>query len=214
MVKPPKLPSQPMSPLLPLPTISFITALTAAIHSRLQPDPPFFPSSCEPLSAFFSVAMPSISTHEYVERLVRYADCSNSAFVLMLIYIDRVIQSGSIQFVRHSMHRVLLAALTVAVKNTDDIAASSTHYARVGGVPTVAEMNRLELLFLTNMQYKCFVAPEQYAAYVSQLQLFVPLTYAAHNTKAPDLLNSLARVCRRDQTQLVPFQSCRMSYNL
>eukprot|EP00178_Gracilaria_changii_P006458 TRINITY_DN2116_c0_g1_i1.p1 TRINITY_DN2116_c0_g1~~TRINITY_DN2116_c0_g1_i1.p1 ORF type:complete len:236 (+),score=35.68 TRINITY_DN2116_c0_g1_i1:28-708(+) len=198
---------------LPLPTLTFIAALTAAINARVQPDPHFFPSSCDPVSAFFSVATPSISTHTYVERLVTYADCSHSAFVLMLIYIDRLLESNSIQFVTHSMHRILLAALTVAIKNTDDVASTATHYARVGGVPTVAEMNRLELLFLEKLNYRCFVSQQQYTVYVAQLQLCVPLSAAINNPEQSPLVSSLARVCHTDPSQLLRYRSCRMSYN-
>eukprot|EP00737_Agarophyton_chilense_P000720 gb/GEZJ01000796.1/.p1 GENE.gb/GEZJ01000796.1/~~gb/GEZJ01000796.1/.p1 ORF type:complete len:229 (-),score=32.49 gb/GEZJ01000796.1/:1024-1710(-) len=205
-----KVPPLLLNTLLPIQIVSFTASLTSSIHARLQPDPPSFPSPCDPISAFFSVSMPPISTYEYIERLVKYTACSNSAFVVMLIYIDRLKTSNSIQFVPHSMHRILLAALTVAVKNTDDIVCSSSHYAKVGGVGSVSEMNRLEMLFFKSIDYECFVSPAMYATYHAQLQTVSP-TLAFQNSKAVDCFPYSARVCRHDQNKRLQFESCRVS---
>ncbi|OSX80361.1 hypothetical protein BU14_0053s0025 [Porphyra umbilicalis] len=47
-----------------------------------------------------------------------------------------------------NVHRLLVAAIAVAAKVHDDEVFSNAHYAAVGGVPSVPEMNALEAYML------------------------------------------------------------------
>lgn len=116
------------------------------------------PTYSEPESVFFSVSRPDIPTRDYIDRLVTYTQCSPSAFVVMLIYLDRVaISNSSLHVTPFNMHRLLVTALTLACKVLDDRCFSNVHYAKVGGIPSAREMNRLELQFLAYVKYRLHV---------------------------------------------------------
>lgn len=128
------------------------------------------PVYSEPESVFFSVVKPEIPTKEYLKRLVTYTHCSPSAFVVMLIYLDRVaLNEPRLIVTLYNMHRLLITALTLACKNLDDQCFANAHYAKVGGIPTVREMNRLELQMLKYLDRELFVTEEDYRAKLKQL---------------------------------------------
>lgn len=124
----------------------------------------------DPLSVFFSVSEPAIETHEYVNRLVQFAQCSRGSFVNALIYLQRLAhQTPLLQLTSLNLHRLLTTSLLVAAKTLDDRCYSNLHYARVGGIPTIGEMNRLELQFLSSISYRTYVAADEYYTMVNSL---------------------------------------------
>lgn len=105
----------------------------------------------------------------YIGRLVSCANCSVSAFIVMLIYIDRVQQHCKyFTLTDLNVHRVVLAALLAAVKFVDDEVYSNAHYASIGGVD-VKELNALEYAFNRAVDWKLFVSGEEYHGYESAL---------------------------------------------
>lgn len=123
------------------------------------------PSHTQPESVFFSVSKPDICTEEYVRRLVHYAHCSPAAFVVMLIYLDRIAHCNQrLKITAFNLHRLLVTALMLACKFLEDQCFSTLHYAKVGGIPTVKEMNRLEFQFLRFLDFRLCVATESFYA--------------------------------------------------
>lgn len=121
------------------------------------------PTHAQPESVFFSVTKPDISTEEYVYRLVHYTQCSPSAFVVMLIYLERIARAnGRLRLTAYNLHRLLVTALMLACKVLDDRCFSTLHYAKVGGIPTAREMNRLEMQFLRYLDFRMNVAVETF----------------------------------------------------
>lgn len=45
----------------------------------------------------------------------------------------------------------------IACKSADELSFSSRYYAKVGGIPTAKEMNRLELQFLKYVDFNVLV---------------------------------------------------------
>lgn len=132
------------------------------------------PSHTQPESVFFSVSKPDICTEEYVRRLVHYAHCSPSAFVVMLIYLDRAAQSNQrLKITALNLHRLLVTALMLACKFLDDHCFSNMHYAKVGGIPNVKEMNRLEFQFLRFLDFRLCVDKDLFFAKQDNLNNFV-----------------------------------------
>lgn len=91
-----------------------------------------------------------------------YAFCSNSCFVLALIYLQRIEAEG-LKFSVNSMnaHRLIVTAVMLAAKFHDDGHYTNSYYARVGGVST-AELNYLELEFLSIIDYRLFVSAAEF----------------------------------------------------
>lgn len=129
-----------------------------------SPGKAVFPKWSEPSSVFFSVTKPDIPVQTYVRRLVKYAQCSPSAFVVALVYMERLAKTDSKLCVSHyNLNRLLITSVCVAAKFLDDRCYSNAHYARVGGISTVAEMNRLEINLVQLMKFKLFVDVSEYS---------------------------------------------------
>lgn len=62
----------------------------------------------------------------------------------------------------YNVHRVICTALVLAAKFMDDLSYSNEHYAKVGGIQTPGEMNKLEALMLKALDYRLFVTKENY----------------------------------------------------
>lgn len=70
-----------------------------------------------------------------------------------------------------NVHRVICTAVLLAAKFVDDLSYSNEHYARVGGIQTPGEMNRLEVLMLKALDYRLYVSKDNYEQIESQLAL-------------------------------------------
>lgn len=114
---------------------------------------------------FDAVRCPVISVRDYLHRLHSYFACSTECFVLALIYVDRLVQrQPQFQLSHLNVHRVVLAALTIAAKFLDDRYYSNDYYGRVGGV-RVKELNALEMRMLDLLKWRLIVTPEEYCQY-------------------------------------------------
>ena len=114
-----------------------------------------------PLSLCFeSTVVPTTSLYDYIARLHSYSECSDSCYTIAFIYIDRILQRNpNFTLNRRKIHRLVLAALIVAIKYNDDTYAKNSLYGRLGGV-TMPEMNLLEISFLILLQFKVRIRPQ------------------------------------------------------
>lgn len=152
-----------------------IVALNLDENAERNNDRVRLPTYSDPESVYFSVTRPAIPTKDYLRRLVTYTQSSPSAFVVMLIYMDRIARKNQRLLVTpYNMHRLLVTALTLACKMLDDRCFSNVHYAKVGGIPTTKEMNRLELQFLKYIDYSLHVNVDQYRAKLVSLENHPP----------------------------------------
>ncbi|OII71799.1 cyclin 6 [Cryptosporidium ubiquitum] len=120
---------------------------------------------------FDSKVKPPISIKDYFVRLSEFFLCSPSLFVLMFIYIKRIIDNNpSYIFDLKSAHRLMLATLVISVKLYDDKLLPNTHYAHVGGV-SESELSRLEVDALLLMDFKLKVTLEEFVFFSYSLRL-------------------------------------------
>lgn len=111
--------------------------------------------SSTPLSCYHCPEKPSLSIGEYVLHLYRICGCSPNCCVYALVYISKAVEtnSGKISVNCHTVHRLVLAALTVAAKYHDDHILSNASYAQAGLVE-VDQLNMLESTFLEQLVWK------------------------------------------------------------
>lgn len=130
------------------------------------------PSWEEPISVFFSVTRPEIETLMYVRRLVRYANCSHSAFICAVVYLYRLeTEYPLLALTEFNLHRLFITALMIAAKTLDDRCYSNAHYSRVGGIASVRELNRLELHMLRLLKFQTYVYKEEYVVFIQQMAM-------------------------------------------
>ncbi|KAB2018730.1 hypothetical protein ES319_D08G249300v1 [Gossypium barbadense] len=96
------------------------------------------------ITIFHGSRAPSLNLRQYVERIFKYCKCSNSCFVVAVIYIDRFLQRIDAYLTSLSVHRLLITSVMVAAKFMDDQHYNNAYYAKVGGISR-EEMNRLEM---------------------------------------------------------------------
>jgi hypothetical protein len=114
------------------------------------------------LRRFDSSRFPQISILDYCERLKKFAHF-DTALVVALIYIDRLVAADSNFLVTHrNVHRLLLTCATVAEKYYNDIYYCNTYYANVGGI-SLGEMNRLEVTLLYALMWRLKVSDEEFS---------------------------------------------------
>ncbi|KAA8495462.1 Cyclin-U4-1 [Porphyridium purpureum] len=115
-------------------------------------------------SMFYSVTKQAFSLEFYIRRVVLYLpDCSASVFVAAVYYLAKL-QAANPMLALNEMniHRLFLTAVVVATKFAEDLGYSNGYVAKVGGIQSVKEMNRMEVVFLKFLEYNCFIEPEVY----------------------------------------------------
>mmetsp|Transcript_80833 Transcript_80833/g.127718 ORF Transcript_80833/g.127718 Transcript_80833/m.127718 type:complete len:264 (+) Transcript_80833:75-866(+) len=130
-----------------------IAALAKVYSGVMDPAIPDLSSRCS--SCFHGFRKPSIGIEEYLERLREHFSCSDSCFLLALIYIIRLLDFCP-NFVVNafSIHRLLAISLVVSVKFHEDQIYSNTFYAKVSGLRQ-EELNAGELEFLKLIKWDC-----------------------------------------------------------
>lgn len=121
------------------------------------------------ITRFHSRQAPSIQVPAYLSRIVQYASVEKACLLMILVYIDRIAKTRP-EFILNSLtvHRFMIAAVTVTSKTLCDSYCTNTHYARVGGI-TVQELNTLELEFLFLINWHLYVDEETVERYYHQL---------------------------------------------
>lgn len=125
----------------------------------------------ETTSKFQCSYPPVISILSYLQRLRKYSNCSDSCFVVLLIYVDRIIESRRITLTCLNVHRVILTAVLISSKFHDDIFYNNAFYAKLGGI-SAPEMNILEIEFLKMINFSLFVDSVAYEKYYTDLVNF------------------------------------------
>jgi len=127
------------------------------------------PLTCSKRTVFHAEKAPLISLPRYLERVLSFAPCSNSCFIIALIYIDRIIQNHS-EFILNSLsvHRMLITSVMLATKFFDDETFNNLYYAKVGGLQ-VSELNQLEEKFLSLIDFSLTIQSDLFERYRCEL---------------------------------------------
>jgi hypothetical protein len=121
------------------------------------------------LRPFHSMKVPPISTADYLQRIAKYAYCSPECYIFALVYLDRLVDRvPHCRITPNNVHRLLITSVMVAAKGRDDKYYSNSYYSAIGGV-TNAELNKLELSFLSLINYDLYVSPEDCERYTKEL---------------------------------------------
>jgi len=120
------------------------------------------------ITKFHALEPPNISIYDYLERIHKYACCSNECFILSLIYVDRLIQMNNFALTALNVHRVIITSVMLAAKFFDDQYFNNAYYAKVGGVP-VNEMNSLEVELLFRLNFSLHVTSDAFKKYKMEL---------------------------------------------
>jgi len=148
--------------------VALVRVLSAVLERLVCANAPLALADPGQVTKFHALKAPGIGIHQYLERIHKYASCSNECFILALIYIDRLIQRNNFLLTELNVHRVVITAILLGAKFFDDAYYNNAYYAKVGGV-LVAEMNGLEVDFLFRINFSLHVTPELFKKYREEL---------------------------------------------
>ncbi|KAJ8904122.1 hypothetical protein NDN08_000649 [Rhodosorus marinus] len=115
---------------------------------------------------FFGMKKQEISLETYVNRLYRYLDCSNVAYITALVYLRRIqFLDPRCRLTYGNIHRLYATALLIAIKYHDDEHYSNKFCAQVFGMSGLAEINELEGLMLSLLGFRMSISQEEYYAH-------------------------------------------------
>eukprot|EP00754_Rhynchopus_humris_P014897 Rhum_TRINITY_DN14420_c11_g3::Rhum_TRINITY_DN14420_c11_g3_i1::g.89500::m.89500 len=85
-----------------------------------------------PRSVFEAGRTVQVNIKDYLVRMTKYAHCSPTVFICMVVYLDRFVVATGTPLTSSNVHRLLLTAFLVAAKLNDDIYYSNKYYASIG----------------------------------------------------------------------------------
>lgn len=135
-------------------------------------------------TVFHAQKAPLISLHRYLERVLSFAPCSNSCFIIALIYIDRIIQNSDFILNSLSVHRMLITSVMLATKFFDDETFNNLYYAKVGGLQ-VLEVNQLENKFLSLIKFSLTIRSDLFDRYHCELVKHAKVSCSSKVAVAP-----------------------------
>ena len=133
------------------------------------------------------------------DRIYANSACSDSCLILAVIYIDRFVESTQFCVVSQNMHKLLLAAIMLASKFFDDTFCSNAFFAEIGLV-SLAEVNRMEQVFLSAIHYSLYVDEKLFLRYYSDV------CYRVHCSRC-----SLHCCCSPVDASVLPYSMYPMS---
>lgn len=105
-------------------------------------------------TVFDAVSVPAMSVHCYLVRLHRYTKFDFVCFHVATWYLHQLCLTDPAYCpTLHNIHRLLVAALLVSSKATDDIFHANLFMAQCGGIG-VGELNKLEVDLCERLKWK------------------------------------------------------------
>ncbi|KAI9238293.1 hypothetical protein MVEG_00859 [Podila verticillata NRRL 6337] len=137
--------------------MNHLTIMIADMLCRLTAHNDQIPLTSANLTRFHSRAPPQISVYDYLRRIVKYTSLERACLLVILIYIDRVCERvRTFTISSLTVHRFIIASVTLAAKAVCDSYCTNSHYAKVGGLST-QELNTLEVEFLGLIEWRVAV---------------------------------------------------------
>ena len=114
---------------------------------------------------FYSKKPPPIPLADYLQRLHKWCPMSTAVYLATSLYVYRLAVTQKVFAVTsRNVHRLLLAALRVAMKALEDLSYPHRRFAKVGGI-TEPELGRLEISFCFVMNFDLKVNAEMLLAH-------------------------------------------------
>lgn len=118
-------------------------------------------------------SLPSVSLHDYILRLMKYAPATKELYIIGLILIDRIIAMNPGMIVsERNVHRLFAASLVVASKFFDDLFYTNNFFANIACID-VNELNNLEICFLVHIKFGLYIRYELFNSYVKPFEQIV-----------------------------------------
>lgn len=102
----------------------------------------------------------------FFSKLQLETECS----VVMLIYVDRLINEGKTMLRTSNWRPVLYTALLMATKVWEDLGCQNSDFTMLYPLISLSALNHLEVLFTDSVDWHFFIDPETYVKYYYSLK--------------------------------------------
>jgi len=133
-----------------LPEIANLLQRAVSLGDKVTPNTP---------SPFDGVQPGPLSVANYLVRMCKYSECSNSVFIRTLILIDRMTKRHRLTSL--NVHRMIAVAFVISVKLTDDQYYGGSYYASISGV-ALDDLGEMEQIFLKTIEWDIYIKDSQY----------------------------------------------------
>ncbi|KAI8897019.1 cyclin-domain-containing protein [Globomyces pollinis-pini] len=133
----------------PLPLIDLIAQMIDQI--LLYNDK--LPTTMSQITRFHSRSIPNISVGDYLIRFQKYLSLDNSILVIILIFIDRISKDPQLPINSLTIHRFILATITISSKHVSDVYPKNSIFAKIGGI-TLGELNMIEMELCKSLNWR------------------------------------------------------------
>eukprot|EP00455_Lapot_gusevi_P041573 TRINITY_DN4838_c0_g1_i7.p1 TRINITY_DN4838_c0_g1~~TRINITY_DN4838_c0_g1_i7.p1 ORF type:complete len:235 (-),score=36.75 TRINITY_DN4838_c0_g1_i7:199-903(-) len=117
------------------------------------------------------VPAPSVdSVYRFMKTIFEKLHLSTECSIIGLIYIERLLEPGTITLSARNWRPILLSALLTASKVWDDLSSWNVELSDLFPVFTLKDINQLERQFLDGLKYKLYISGSQYAKYYFALR--------------------------------------------
>ncbi|GAA5963352.1 hypothetical protein JCM3765_006993 [Sporobolomyces pararoseus] len=162
-----------------------LIALIASMLDRLIEHNDRIPLTPNSLTRFHSRAPPSIGVRDYLLRIAKYTNVEPCCLLILLPYVDKVCaRMNTFTISSLTVHRFIIAAVSVGSKALSDAFCTNGRYSRVGGV-SVVEMNLLEKEFCEAIDWRLTTSGSVLAHYYTSLVRSHP-RYRLSTTPLPE----------------------------
>ena len=120
---------------------------------------------------FSSKTIPNISIYDYLIRIQTYSLIEKSTLILSLIYIDRLCELCKLTLTFYNIHRIVFAAILIAIKYNEDNFYDNKYYAEIAGVK-LKELKLIEYQFVELIDFNMYVSDEIFNKYNTYLNSF------------------------------------------
>lgn len=113
---------------------------------------------------FSAYSVPNISLYEYLFRIQKYTFIEKNTLILSVIYIDRFCKFGKITLTYYNIHRILFAAILIAIKYNEDEFYDNKYYAEIAGIKP-PELKNIEYNFCSICNFNLYVSDDIFMNY-------------------------------------------------
>ncbi len=108
---------------------------------------------------------------DFLIFLHKYNKLEDCIWVTSIIYLERFCEKASVVLTEFNVHKLLFVSLVLSLKLFEDINYNNAYYSNIIGINN-KEMNYLEYLFLTTLDFKLNVSKSEYNKYKKYIDNF------------------------------------------
>ena len=119
----------------------------------------------------WKLKIPNILIYDYIIRIQTYSLIKKNTLILFLIYIDRLCKLCKLTLTYYNIHRIVFAAILIAIKSNEDNFYDNKYYSEISGVK-LKELKLIEYQFVELIDFNMYVSDEIFNKYNTYLKSF------------------------------------------